>query len=235
MSTREQIKQLQADAAVAFGAMLRRWREVNGWTQYTATDWAAEADPAFEAPAHSGLSELETGKTRNPRAPVFVFLAEVNRRVADADFRGVRTRKLRDQLIDSRAIVGSDGEPWGAAQFWECHAGLRAAPDWLLPVVPQPAPTLTEVAAADLGDNWREQVIEAGAAMGLRPFVAMAQFAKACPTKHRETIEDGLAAGFTREQVNAMWDGAAGEWGPVAWIAKWRAALPSRSAEPVEV
>lgn len=235
MSVREQVKEAQAEAAVAFGAMLRRWRERNGWTQYTALEWAAQAQPPFTALPHSGLSELETGRTRNPRTPLFLYLGELNTRVAAADYRGVKTRQLKDQLIDSRPIVDAEGEPWGPAQFWECHAGLRAAPDWLLPVVPQPAPELTEAAAADLGDSWREQVIEAGAAAGLRPFPSMAQFAKACPVQHREAIEDGLAAGFTRDQVRSTWDPATGEWGPVAWIAKWRADLASRKSEAIEV
>ena len=35
MSVRQQIRDQQQASAVAFGLMLRRWRIVNGWTQYT--------------------------------------------------------------------------------------------------------------------------------------------------------------------------------------------------------
>jgi len=229
MSTRDQILAAQAEAAVAFGAMLRRWRERNGWTQYTALEWAREAKPPFEALPHSGLSELENGKTRNPRAPLFLYLGELNARVAAGDYRGVTTRKILDELTGSQPITGDDGTLWGPAQFWECHAGLRGIPGWLQPVPLTPAPEITPGAACDLGDGWRERVLEVGVAAGLRPLQAIQQFAKTCPASARDAIEDGLAAGFSPALIARCWDPEVAEWGPDQWITEWQTALEHRA------
>lgn len=229
MSTRDQILAAQSEAAVEFGAMLRRWRERNGWTQYTAVEWAKQAKPPFHALPHSGLSELETGKTRSPRAPLFIYLGELNARVAAADYRGVTARKILNELKDSQPIVDDDGTLWGPAQFWECHAGLRPAPSCLQPVPLAPAPDLTIDAACDLGDSWRERVLIIGAAAGLRPLQAMAQFAKTCPVSARDAIEDGMAAGFSPGLVARCWDPVAAEWGPDQWISDWQETLKGRA------
>ena len=230
MSTRDTIRAAQAEAAVAFGAMLRRWRESNGWTQYTASEWAGQAKPPFEAMPHSGLSELETGKTRHPRAPLFLYLGEMNARVAAGDYKGVTTRKVIDALKDSKPITHPDGTPWAAPDFWACYAGLNPAPDWLQPKPLTPAPELTQDAACDLGDSWREEVLRIGAAAGLRPLAAMQQFARTCPAGAREAIEDGMAGGFSPNLVAVCWNPEAGEWGPAQWIADWAQALAGRSA-----
>ena len=37
------IEAKQLEAGQQFGRMLRRWRELNHWTQYTAYKWAKEA------------------------------------------------------------------------------------------------------------------------------------------------------------------------------------------------
>ena len=110
-STYSLVRQRQEEAAIEFGAMLRRWRKVNGWTQYTAKHWADEA--GHTSGSHSGLSELERGLTRHPRSAVFLSLAEMNQRIADSDFKGVYTRELLDVLKGSRAITEPDGKPWG--------------------------------------------------------------------------------------------------------------------------
>ena len=95
--------------------MLRRWREKNGWTQYTATNWAKESGPPLIK--LSGLSELEQGKTLHPRTKTFFCLAQLNNRVAAKDFAGVRSRALLDQLKDSKPITCEDGRPWGPVEF----------------------------------------------------------------------------------------------------------------------
>ena len=50
------IEAKQLEAGQQFGRMLRRWRELNHWTQYTAYKWAREA--GFEVMAPSTLSVL---------------------------------------------------------------------------------------------------------------------------------------------------------------------------------
>ena len=62
MSVRQQIREQQLQAAVEFGKMLRRWRVLNGWTQYTAGEFANSAEPPMDAPSHSGASEIENAK-----------------------------------------------------------------------------------------------------------------------------------------------------------------------------
>lgn len=54
------IEAKQLEAGLQFGRMLRRWREMNHWTQYTAYKWAKEA--GFEVMAPSTLSVFENGK-----------------------------------------------------------------------------------------------------------------------------------------------------------------------------
>jgi len=230
MSTREQVRNTQAEAAIAFGAMLRRWRERNGWTQYTAAEWANQAAKPFATLPHSGLSELETGRTKHPRAPLFLYLGEMNARVAAGDYKGVSSRKILDELTGSKPICDQAGQPWGPAAFWECHAGIRPTPDWLQPKPLAPFPELTQQAAIDLGDDWREQVIEVGAAHKLRPLQAMGQFARVVPAAAREAVEDGLAGGFTPELLQPCWNPEEGEWAVVSWIGDWAAALAGRSA-----
>jgi transcriptional regulator with XRE-family HTH domain len=50
----------QSEARVAFGRMLRLWRERNGWTQYTVADWGKQA--GFPAISYGNLSAIEQGK-----------------------------------------------------------------------------------------------------------------------------------------------------------------------------
>ena len=230
MSIRGQVWAAQAEAATEFGSMLRRWRERMGWTQYTAIEWAAQAEAPFASMPHSGLSELENGKTKHPRAPLFLYLGEMNSRIAVKDYKGVHARKVIDALKGSIPILDEHGEPWGPEQFWACFAGIRAIPDWLQPVPLTPVPELTQDAACDLGDGWREEVLRIGAAAGLRPLAAVGQFIRTCPAIARDALEDGFAGGFSPSLVGACWDPEAAEWGPVQWIAEWAQALAGRNA-----
>ena len=109
MSVRQQIREQQQQAAVEFGQMLRRWRIANGWTQYTSGEFAATAEPPMDAPSHSGASEIENAKITQPRNAYFLFLGELNQRIAEQEWRGVTQRKLLDQLKGSRAITDEIG------------------------------------------------------------------------------------------------------------------------------
>lgn len=230
MGISSEIKDQQREAAVAFGKVLRRWRARNGWTQYTMGNFAASADPRFDAPSHSSASTIETGKNQHPRTAYYVSMAEFNARVADGNFRGVHDRELLDQLMDSRPITDEQGRPWGAAEFWACHAGLLEPPGWLFVEPEDLAPELSEEEAAALGDAWRAEVIERGAAAGLRPARSVVAFVASIPRKHRESLEEGLLSGFTRETVAPLWDPAANEWQTLTWIAQWAEGLsPAQS------
>jgi transcriptional regulator with XRE-family HTH domain len=200
--------------------MLRRWRTLNGWTQYTAAQWAQEAGD-FESAPHSGLSELENGHVKNPRSGTFIRLAEVNHRVHHADFHGVRSRKIKDELQGSRSIVDEQGKPWGPAQFWECHSGLLGVPAHLAPVPTTPAPDLTDDHASELSDSWRQAIYGAGRARKLSPMKACQDFLRGVPAQHREAVESGLLMDFTTADLLPLWDPIKGGWWVQAWVDSW--------------
>jgi transcriptional regulator with XRE-family HTH domain len=109
-----------------FGRMLRKWREDNGWTQYTAYNWAKEA--GFQAMAPSTLCVFEQGKAPKPRPESFFALGEVNRRLMAKDYTGITTRKLRDVVVDAEPLAGNDDRAWTPVDFWSCHVGLLRVP-----------------------------------------------------------------------------------------------------------
>jgi transcriptional regulator with XRE-family HTH domain len=220
------IKAAQDAAALEFGRMLRRWRKLNGWTQYTARRWADEAGLG-EVIRHSGLSELERGITRSPRNVVFLSLANLNALIHQGDYKGVRSRDLLDQLKGSQAICDdATGEPWQPEDFWACHAGIKAPPDWLdLPLI-SPAPTLTADQAAELCASWADQAREAARAAGAGPAQLMAAggFAPARLRQKWAGVVLGLDA-FTADELAEQWDPEASEWRPAQWLAAWRESL----------
>ena len=120
------IEAKQLEAGQEFGRMLRRWRELNNWTQYTAYKWAKEA--GFEVMAPSTLSVFENGKAPKPRPESFFALAEVNRRLAAKDFSGVRTRPLKDLISQAQPLVDDDGRVTG----WDDDAVLGTADPFAL-------------------------------------------------------------------------------------------------------
>jgi hypothetical protein len=225
-STYSLVRSRQEEAALEFGAMLRRWRKANGWTQYTAKRWADEA--GHPSGSHSGLSELERGLTRHPRSAVFLSLAEMNQRIADQDFAGVRTRELLDQLKGSRAIASDDGTTWGPAEFWSCHCGLINPPSWLAPPALNPAPVLTDEQAKDLCTAWalqaRELVLLSGGGTA-----DLMRANSTAPAKLREkwgAVLVGLATYSPEELQETCWDAEASEWAPAKWLSTWAATLP---------
>lgn len=219
------IKEQQDAAATEFGRMLRRWRRLNGWTQYTAKRWAEEAGLG-DVIRHSGLSELERGITRSPRNIVFLSLANLNRLVADEQFEGVRSRDLLDQLKGSQAICDEHSEPWGPEAFWACHAGLLAPPAWLATPVASPAPVLTNAQAAELCAGWADQAREAARAAGAGPAQLMAAGGFAPPRLRQQwqAVVMGLDL-LSPEELAQQWDSEASEWRPAQWLAAWRESL----------
>jgi transcriptional regulator with XRE-family HTH domain len=224
-STYSLIKEAQDAAAVEFGKVIRRWRAHNGWTQYTAKRWADEAG-LEKVIRHSGLSELERGITRSPRNLVFLSLANLNLLVHEQQFRGVRSRDLMDQLKNSRAICGPDGEPWGPGEFWKCHAGLMPPPDWLAPLPAHPMPELDGEQAAEICAGWGDQAREAVRAAGAGGAQLMAIGGYA-PPRWRQRWQGcilGIDA-FTAQELAGLWNPDGGGWLPEQWLAAWREAL----------
>jgi transcriptional regulator with XRE-family HTH domain len=224
------IKDAQNQAAVSFGKMLRRWRAVNGWTQYTAKRWAEEAGLS-ELIRHSGLSELERGITRSPRNIVFLSLANFNRLIHEQQFKGVRSRDLLDQLKGSKAICDEAGEPWKPEAFWACHAGILEPPPWLAAPVVSPAPQLSAGQAQGLCADWSNQAKEAARAAGAGPAQLMAAGGFAAPKLRQrwQGVILGLDA-FSPEDLAELWDPEASEWRPAQWLAAWQESLTSAAS-----
>ena len=206
--------------------MLRRWRAQNGWTQYTAKSWAAESDVCLIAP--SGLSELEQGKTRHPRTKTFLWLAELNNRVAAEDFAGVRSRDLLDRLKDSSPITCEDGRPWGPAEFWSCHAGLIDPPDWVNPDLMAVMPQLGDEEAVELSKKWAEEIKSAILKSGGGKSEAMKVVGNA-PARERKKWEDVLLGFdyYRKDDLVRIWDARDGRWLPEVWIEEWMDLVPS--------
>lgn len=110
-----------------FGAMLRNWRELNHWTQYTAYKWGKAA--GFPSAAPSTISVIEQGKAPKPRPETFFALGEINRRLAMRDFQGVTDATLLELVSAAEPLRGDDGMVWGPAEFWSCHVGLIQVPE----------------------------------------------------------------------------------------------------------
>ncbi len=217
------VDEAQAEASRAFGRMLRRWRELNGWTQYTPEKWAFES--GFIVLRHSNLSQLENGKGQ-PRFKTFLCLAELNRRLALQDMAGVRSRDLKDQLQDAEPLIDDEGLLWGPAQFWECHHGLRAVPaKYQVNVVALPEINATD--AVIMSKQWRVRVLDSAKAAGLKPIEMLSQAAKIPPTAQRDHFQSVLTGmvDYTPEELNHLWDAKAATWLPELWVQRWAAAV----------
>jgi transcriptional regulator with XRE-family HTH domain len=213
------IEAKQLEAGQQFGRMLRRWRELNNWTQYTAYKWAQEA--GFEVMAPSTLSVFENGKAPKPRPESFFALAEVNRRLAAKDFSGVRTRALKDLISQAQPLVDNEGRLWGPAEFWSCHLGLLAVPTaYQAPVLPT-QPELDGAEAARLSEEWRGQLVQIAKQNGMGVMDALGSAAKAAPAKQRQAFQAVLAGfeTYAPEQLAGLWDGEA--WLPQRWLQEW--------------
>jgi len=220
------IKQQQDEAAMEFGRMLRRWRKLNGWTQYSARRWADEADLG-DVIRHSGLSELERGLTKSPRNIVFLSLANLNALVHQGEYRGVRSRDLLDQLKGSKAICDeATGEPWGPEAFWACHCGLLAPPAWLAAPAASPAPVLSDDQASELCTSWADQAREAARAADTGPagLIAAGGFAPQRLRLRWSGVLLGIDS-FSSKELIEQWDAEASEWRPAQWLAAWRESL----------
>lgn len=215
------VEATQLEAGQQFGRMLRRWRELNNWTQYTAYKWAREA--GFEVMAPSTLSVFENGKAPKPRPESFFALAEVNRRLAAKDFSGVRTRALKDLISQAQPLVDDDGRVWGPADFWSCHLGLLPVPSaYQAPSLPA-QPEMDAEEAARLSEQWRAQLVQTAKQHGIGVMEALSSAAKAAPAKQRQAFQAVLAGfeSYTPEQLEGLWDGEA--WLPQRWLETWSA------------
>lgn len=226
-----EIEARQAEARLAFGRMLRLWRERNGWTQYTVADWGKEA--GFPAISYGNLSAIEQGKAGELRRPAFFQLAEVNRRIAEQSWGRLKTQALKDKLKGATAIVDDDGSLWGPIELWSCYVGLRPVPTAFQPKPRPEAPPVALQEARALSQTWRELVSSAVDERDLDAFEAVQEIAPG-PLPLRKQLRTVLTSfgDYEPEQLKELWDG---EWLPECWIRAWLVNLTpaAEEAQPV--
>jgi transcriptional regulator with XRE-family HTH domain len=166
----------QSEARVAFGRMLRLWRERNGWTQYTVADWGKQA--GFPAISYGNLSAIEQGKAGELRRPAFFQLAEANQRLFSGELGAITDKGLREKIQAGQPILGADGQPWGPQELWSCYVGLLEVPEAYRQPQRGDAPRLSAAKGRELSRRWREQVGEAIEARQLDPLQALQAIAR---------------------------------------------------------
>lgn len=204
----------ERQALQTFGAMLRRWRIRNGWTQYTLANWGREA--GLPAPAAGNLSNLERGRGKLMPSRLFQ-LAEFNRRVAAADWSGVTGRELRDQLEGSEPIRDAEGL-WEEQDLWACSVGLLAPPAELAGAQ---QPLISDRDAARLSDCWRQRFADCVATAALDPSDALRELGMLVPIGERLRLRQVLAIAGQSYQAAELSDGWDEEWLPERALREW--------------
>lgn len=198
-----------------FGSMLRNWREQNGWTQHTASQWGKDA--GFKALDAGTLSKLESAKVPFPRPSTFFQLADVNRRIAAQNWGPIRSSALRERVTAAVPIVDADSRPWGEQQFWAASVGLQVIPPHL---VTTQLVHLTQETAGRLSQQWREMFQDVVLEHDLDPAAVLSKLIRQLPTGQRKRAGQVLlmAAEFSVDELQEQW---AGYWPLEAALADW--------------
>ena len=213
------VKQRRKEARQAFGRMIRRWRELNGWSQYVGEAWAKAAD--FDLLSHAGLSALETAQVQNPQPATFAHFAEMNRRLLVQDFTGVKKHELLALLHEARPMVDDDGQLLEQEQLYGIHSGIRRVPAayWVPP--DSDAPTITEADAHQHCTTWRQLVRDEATRREAGLVRCLSDLGELVPAQHREQLQDVLvgASDYTPAQLLQLWNGK--DLLPQVWVEIW--------------
>jgi transcriptional regulator with XRE-family HTH domain len=229
-SQNSNVKARQKLAREAFGRMLRRWRESNGWSQYTGEAWAKAAD--FSPMSHGGLSPLENGLTKTPQFATFAHFAEINRRLQAQDFTGVKSHELLSKLTEARPMLDDDGTLLEEEQLFGMHSGTRRIPAayWVPPE--SNAPELTDADAVQLCKAWRQLVRAEAARRGFGLVRCLGELGDLVPAQHRDQLQDVLAgaSNYSTTELLQLWNGK--ELLPQAWLEIWLAGPKALAPAP---
>lgn len=197
-----------------FGLNLSRWRHLNGWTQDTAEQWAKEA--GFAPIQNSQWSKMERGSQPKPGPLLFRCLGIVNTKLAEQDFRGIRTRKLLERVQRARPILDDDGEAWDGADFYAAFMGLQSWPGFS-GLQREVSPAEAEAWNRQLR-HWFEQVVKAA---GLVPLHALQSLMDSVPADQQDTMQKAVLGlgGFSPESLQSL-SGPDGL-GPEEWMQAW--------------
>lgn len=218
-------QQQREEALRRFGRFIRRWREANGWTQYLGERLSEEC--GFPSLVPSNWSTIESGKAGNMKPATLFRLAELNRRVADNDFPGARSRELRDWLQDSRPILTPAGEPWGATEFFAALVGLLDPPEWLSEGA---VPRLTDAEAKVLCDGWRKQMQKAIGEHNLDPLEVLQQISLVAQPQERLALRQMLIGtkDYSAAELMQHWNQ---DWLPDRILRNWAMQLLHKTQE----
>jgi transcriptional regulator with XRE-family HTH domain len=136
-----------------FGSMIRNWRIQQGWTQYTAHNWAKEA--GFDTISYGNWSVIESGKSGELRFASFLQFEELFRRLHERDYGSITDELTRKRVEDSKPILNSAGRPWDAVDLIACYLGRKDVPETLTKAQ---APTISDKALKALCSRWRRMV-----------------------------------------------------------------------------
>ncbi|MEO1003577.1 MAG: hypothetical protein AAFX65_10765 [Cyanobacteria bacterium J06638_7] len=138
-------------ARVQFGQLLKRWRQQNQWSGKTFGHWHQAAPETLTRQVASATwTNFELGRAVAPAPETFLALENANQLLHAQEYGKIQDYKLRKRLDGSKPILGENGKPWDAVDFFACFIGRREFPPHL-----QPAAFSGEERAAAFRDNLR--------------------------------------------------------------------------------
>jgi hypothetical protein len=147
--TYAELLERQHQSRPAFGRMLLNWRRRNGWTKYTACNWAKEV--GFEMISYGNLSVIEQGKAGELRQKVFWQLGELNRRIDAKEWGKLLNKAIKQKLKGAVPLGDNDCPIWSALEWWACYCGLREVPEAFRTT---PPPALGQRRATEISSKW---------------------------------------------------------------------------------
>jgi hypothetical protein len=200
----------QQESRRAFGKMLLNWRRRNGWTQYTACEWGAEAK--FEVISYGNLSVIEQGRL-----------------LSDRRLDGVKSQRIREQLEYAEPLRGNDGKPWDAVDFWSCYIGYLPVPDAYQAVL---SPTFSTKEAEELCQKWRRHVRRVIKKREADVTDALEGLVGSVPEMYRKRFREVLALDdYSSSELTQLWLQDE-QFLPDEWIRAWETGDPAATAKP---
>lgn len=115
---------------VRFGRTLTAWLARGGWAHDTPQKWGQAV--GFPCVKNSTYSQLQRGQIEQPKPLTFYQLGLMNDRLARRDYGTIHDVRLRQRVQAQEPIVGLDGKPWTAVDFFGHFMGMIAPPDWVI-------------------------------------------------------------------------------------------------------
>jgi len=195
--------------------MIRNWRIQQGWTQYTAGNWAREA--GFDTISYGNWSVIESGKSGELRFASFLQFEELFHRLYMKDYGAITDPLTRERVEGSQPICDMDGQPWDAVDLIACYLGRKDVPEALTKAQ---APSINDKALKALCSRWRRMVQQRAAATKDRT-KALKLLENFMPDEYVKGFRE-LLMGFdyTQQELAKLWIHTNVYW-PEKWIDDW--------------